>query len=417
MSGLKIVHFLWSMDLRDGGVVRALLDLCPALARAGHEVTMLACRGEKDMPAAWATPEGERFASGGCVRARTIPLPGALNRLGPAALEAAATVLREYDVVHLHGMWLYSTGQIADLARRLGKAYVWSPHGMLDEWCMAQSSAKKRVFLAVRERSRLRRAAFVHFTARAEMEQAWSRIGDAPQGARARVIPLVFDLRPFDALPGPATAQVANAQILTNDCGTTRPVILFLSRLHPKKGAELVLEAARVLVDQGLDPAVVIAGTGDEEYARRLKSRASELKLNDRTVFPGFVSGAPKLSLYQAARVFCLPSSQENFGFVVVESLMCETPVVTTKGVAIWPELAESGGGAIVKGEAHALADALAPWLLDESSARAAGQRGRAYVRTWLDEQRIVGEFSKMYAEAAKTRAGASAAMSGGPSA
>lgn len=382
------------MDLKDGGVVRALLDLCPALAAAGHEITMLCCR-DKDIPETW------RSGAAGVPRLVRLSMPGRFNLLGRDALAEAERALSGVDVLHVHGMWMPSNDQIAAAALRRGLPYVWSPHGMLDDWCMAQGAIKKRMYLRVRERSLLERAACVHCTAQAELDQARKWF---PNG-RGRVTPLLFDLQPFEALPGPDLARRTFGLPSPSDADH-RPIVLFVSRLHPKKGVGVLLEAIARLNTPGGGPActLVIAGEGEAEYVQGLQEQARRLGLGEHVKFVGFVAGELKTSLYQAADVFALPSSQENFGFVLVESLMCRTPVVTTRNVGIWPELETSGAAKIVAPEAGAFATAIAQMLGDEAGRRAMGERGREFVSRFLDPDRVLGELVEMYRGAVETR-------------
>jgi glycosyltransferase involved in cell wall biosynthesis len=199
----------------------------------------------------------------------------------------------------------------------------------------------------------------VHLTAQGELDQARKWF---PRG-RGLVIPNLLDLDSFRSLPGPELAKKRYPVF-----GGGGPVMLFLSRVHYKKGIEPLLRAL-----------------------------ARELGVEDSVVFAGHVVGDLKLSLYQAADLFVLPTSQENFGFVFVESLACGTPLVTTKGVDIWPELESSGGALIESAEPERLASTLAPILADRDRLRVMGARGREWVFRWLDPARVLDQFEAMY--------------------
>lgn len=382
---MRIVHYLKRISLAEGGVVRAVLDLAGALATAGHEVTLLTYDAA-DAPAGWD-------GSGGTVRVVTIPapsVPGGL--LGARARAMAREAIASSDCLHLHAVWTTSNAQLAAIARRLGRPYVVSVHGMLDDWSMSQRRAKKTMYLRLFGRRVLEEARVVHCTASFERDQA---VKWFPRG-RAVVIPLVFDLSPFSAAPGPGPARERFPQ-LASGSGT----LLFLSRLHEKKRPELVLRALRLLLDRGLDVRAFLAGTGEREYERSLRELARELGLEDRAHFLGLVVGPEKVSLYEAADVFVLPTSQENFGFVLPEALASGTPAITTKGVDIWPELVESGGAVIVEPEPEPIANAAQELLADGARREEMGRRGRAWVFDHLDGARVVGEYERMYEQAA----------------
>lgn len=389
---MEIVHYLTRFQLEHGGVVRAVLDLCGALAERGHGVTVLTF-DDTDVPDAWKGGAGEGTPRSVLLAAPSTPL-GLLPR---AAVRRAAKVVAASDVVHLHVPWAMSNRQIARECRRAEVPYILSVHGMLDDWCMTQSALRKRAYLALGGRRLLQRAAFVHCTAEAERDQVMPRV----RGGRGRVVPLVFDLEPYRELPGPERARAAFPL-----ADADRPKLLFLSRLHPKKGFELLLEAAAILAhrageegDPAARPVVLAAGSGEASYVASLRERAAVLGLADDVAFLGMVT-AEKVSLYQAADVFVLPTSQENFGFVLPEALACGVPAVTTKGVDIWPELEASGGAVIVPPEAEAIADAVEGLVADPERRRAMGAAGRAWVLDRLDGHRVVGEFEAMYDDA-----------------
>jgi glycosyltransferase involved in cell wall biosynthesis len=262
---------------------------------------------------------------------------------------------------------------------------------MLDDWSMRQKPLKKRLYLALAGRRLLEEAAAIHCTAQGELDQAGRWFG----GGRGTVAPYIFDLTPFRTLPGPAASRRA---IPTAD--VDEPTVLFLSRLHHKKQPEVLIDAAAILRAEGRAFRVLLAGTGTPEYEAALKRRVARLGLDDVVHFVGLVLGEEKISLYERADVFSLPTSQENFGFVLAESLAAGTPVVTTRGTDIWQELQSSGGAVITEGNAAATARGIASLLDDPARAGQMGARGRAWVLEALDPAAIGAKFEALYAGA-----------------
>lgn len=383
---MRIVHYLDRIRLADGGVVRAVLDICTLLAQHGHEVVLVACDAP-DVPAEWsASPDGSPMVE---IIPEKTRFGGFFNR---AALRQIKSIIAGADVLHLHTVWDRGNLQFAKLARRLGLPYVITAHGMLDDWSTAQRVFKKRIYHGLFLGKLMRHAAFVHCTA--EFEKTQSQKWFPPQ--KGYVIPLIFDLASFAELPGPDAARHA-FPALAGDGSS----ILFLSRVHPKKSVEVLIDAAATLRDDGLDIDVFIAGTGEGPYIAQLKEQVARLDLKERVHFLGLVVGEEKVSLFEACDVFALPTSQENFGFVLVESLAAMTPVVTTKGVDIWPELEASGGAIILERSAIAFAEAIRALLADADGRVAMGRAGREWVLEYLQPERIVGAFEKMYTSAA----------------
>ena len=383
---MKIVQYMSRIQLEEGGVVRAVLDLCGALAHRGHELTLLA--GDcSDVPETW------RSGGDGLPRAHSIERrSGFLPRLTQQATVDARRIIQEADVLHLHVPWDPICVQLSRIARQAGVPYVVGIHGMLDDWSMEQKALKKRMYLAVKGRRFLEQAAAVHCTAQAERDQSkkWY-----PNG-RPVVLPLIFDLEEYVDLPGPQLAREAFASVIPS---TNEPVLLFLSRLHPKKRVDLLIEAAGELRRRGVAFKLLIAGTGDDPYEAQLRELVKERGLTEQVAFVGFVTGKEKVSLYQAAHLFVLPTHQENWGFVLIESLACGTPLITTKGVDIWPELESTGGAVIADASPTAIADAVAQLLADDQRRQAMGVKGRDWVLENLTVERVLDRYEQLYRE------------------
>jgi glycosyltransferase involved in cell wall biosynthesis len=390
---MHIVHYLCTARVVDGGVPKAAVDLSLRVGAAGHRVTFLTWDDEL-CPRSWK--------DGTDPNVRLVRLTPPKRRLGffsERQLRAFADAIADADAVHLHAMWTPSNLQVARVARRLGKPYVITPHGMLDLWCMAQSTRNKRLFLLLAGNALLRHAAFVHFTAQSELDQAR---GLLPRG-RTRVLPLVFDTEPYLKLPG---RHLAAERFNLEEGGPIR--LLFLSRIHPKKGLERLLGATRRLLESGQNVRLLIAGSGDPGYEAQIRALTGQLGLTDKVRFLGPVTGEVKVSLYQLADLFVLPTSQENFGFVFFEALAAGTPIVTTRAVDTWRELESSTAATIfelpsaggLEAEVATTTDAIRGAIATRDRLRESGQAGRAWVLDAMSPERITAGFVEMYREA-----------------
>ena len=386
---LSILHYLADVELERGGIVRSVLDLCSALSDRGHTVTLATCN-PRDVPPGWDGPSAPQVVrlqrSWGGVRF-THASQGPLDR----ALDGC-------DVVHFHNLWNLELIPLASRAVQAGRPYVISPHGTLDGWSMSQSSLKKRAYLALRGRRMIERSAGVHFAA-SEEQRAATRWISTKQGS---VIPLIVDLRSLTNGDSGSTEPAAAA---SRGEDVSAPTLLFLSRLHPKKRLETLLEAVAMLRDRGLPTTLVVAGTGDPRYLEQLTILTRCLDLDAQVRFLGNVVGDQKNQVFRSADLFVVPTSQENFGIVFVEALATGTPVVTTRGTDIWRELADTGGAAIVdldqvENPAAALAAVLETLLGDRDRLHAMAASGRRAVLEWLDVERTSKSFEGFYEHA-----------------
>jgi len=383
-SRLRIVHYCPDMRIEMGGVVRAVLDWCTVMAGRGHEVILVTWDASQ-LSADWNGADG---------KPRVVAIPGGRRSnalVGPAALRAWDKLLAPGTVVHMHTPWTASNMQMSWRARRRGVPYVVSIHGMLDDWSMRQRTLKKRFFLAAGGRRYLSAAARNHYTAAAERDQARKWI---PAGKPA-VIPCLIDLSSYRQLPGPHIAQAKFG------LDQSTPTLLFLSRLHEKKGVHTLIDAAAQLRREGRALRVIIAGTAapaDRDYEIALREQVHRLGLDETVTFVGLVTGLEKIALYQASDLFVLPTHQENFGLVLIESMVCGKPVLTTRGTDIWQEIA-SAGGAIAENSAAAFAQAIARLLEDRTALAESGQRARQWAMEWLDMDRVAAEYERLYAQ------------------
>ena len=373
---MQILHYCARLRLVDGGVVRAVLDLTSALSRVGKSVTLLATEGD-DWP----------LQDAGVQALLTGTFDRPPIRFSAKRLESLIQHVDSADVLHLHTPWEPANIQLAKIAIRCGTPYVISSHGMLDDWAMKKSSIKKRLFLRFGGRKMFHQAAAVHCTAQAEKSQIKRWIPKS----NFVVVPLVFN--PSEYIHPPPTSDPDKHWPPRE---SERPIILFLSRLHTKKGADrLIRAAAKVVVNH--DARFIIAGSGEPEYELQLQSLVEKLHLTSHVDFVGFVEGDRKIALFRAADLFVLPTSQENFGLVFPEAMACGVPVITTRGVDIWPELEQSGGALIVGEDVESVTSAINRMLSDDTATAAMGLAGKNWVEQTFAGDTVANRYIDLY--------------------
>lgn len=375
-----ILHYIQSLDFRSGGPPRAVVELAGVLHSRGHKV-ILATTVDRDVPPDWRDSGGPEV----------ICLPrvaGVLRRMPTSGLKVLQEAIARSDIIHLHGVWEPANLQVAAVCQSLGRPYVISLRGMLDDWSMSQHPLRKRIYLALAGRNYLERAALVHCTAEAELQQSrrWF------PGGRAKVIPNLINLRPYEQSPDPeeAIARWPELQIASF-------TVLFISRVHPKKGVEYLIRAIARVAPRIPGIRLVIAGNGQPAYLESLQRLAASLGIADNTTWAGVVDGSLKRSLYAAVDLMALPTSQENFGFVFFECLASGTPVLTTDEVDTRAELLQSGGAVVAPQCAAAFALEIEGFATGRRDPTALGIAGRNWTMQELATNKVAEHFEATY--------------------
>lgn len=221
------------------------------------------------------------------------------------------------DLVHINGIWSIDRWVMQRQALKRNIRTHIMPHGMLEPWILHRHYwTKKLPALMLYEKRALRSAVCLIATAESELEN----IKNLRVNANVKLIANGIDV---SGIPMKRSWEI-------------RRKLLYVSRLHIKKGIEMLIDTACSISDRLKDYEIVIAGDGEPDYVAGLKTKASASGL--RVNFAGGVYGYEKWLTFQEADFFVLPTNSENFGYVIAESLACGTPVITTKG-APWEKI------------------------------------------------------------------------------
>ena len=350
---MKILRSIRSLDPAFGGPSESLKQSSMSLAARGHEIEVVTLD----------PPRSEWL--------RNYPFP--VHAFGPGLGTYGYTSrfsawIKErrtsYDTVIVHGVWQYHSFGVWRALRGTATPYFVFPHGMLDPWFKRTYPLKhiKKLFYGPGSEYRvLRDAAAVLFTSEEERQLARESFrlyhcnekvvnyGTAapanPEGSREKF---------FEAFPKLRTT----------------PFLLFLGRLHEKKGCDLLIEAfLEVRKSTGTPVALVMAGpVFEESYLERLRQMARSA--SDFILFPGMLTGDVKWGALSAAEAFILPSHQENFGIAVAEALACGTPVLISNKINIWREIEADEAGLVENDDLAGTANLLTRWFSTPDAAR-----------------------------------------------
>jgi glycosyltransferase involved in cell wall biosynthesis len=276
------------------------------------------------------------------------------------------------DAVVVHGLWRYTGVGVWRGLRGRTVPYFVFPHGMLDPYfkhAFRWQHVQKSIFWRIAESRVVRDARAVLFTSEEERRRA--RLTFRPYTCRECVVGLGI-ARPAGEKEVEKRAFLAKFPHLTR-----KRRVLFLGRIHPKKGCDLLIHAfARVAP---ADPLLHLVIAGPDECGLRagLERLAMQLNVGNRVTFTGLLNGALKWGALHASEVMALPSYAENFGITVVEAMACGVPVLLSKEVNIWREIESDGAGFAAQPDIHGVTSLLERWLAITDEQRA-GMRHRA---------------------------------------
>lgn len=295
---MKILTFLTNIDQSKGGPSRSVPMFVKGLAEIGVDITLMVLKTD-DM--------NLHALDGTSAKVHFLPLSYKKKELESYVKEEG------FDVIHGQCIWEPLFHQMRVIATKNNIPFILTPRGTLEPWSLQQKKWKKKIARWLYQDNDLRRCACIYATA--EME--------------AKHIRELGFKNPICVIPN---GIETDGYPCRKDPSVVKKQILFLSRVHPKKGIEVLIDAFSRLHRDFQDWIVVIVGNGEADYRQSLCNRVTELGIKEKVMILPPVFGEAKLKLYQESSVFCLPSHSENFGMVIAEALSCGVPVITTNG-------------------------------------------------------------------------------------
>lgn len=379
---MKVLHVIPSLSPGDGGPSFAMPLMARGLELSGVQVDVATTEGDRE----------QRINQNG-VSVFYFPRQSEFYKVSLPLSRWLSERIRDYDLVHIHALFSYSSYAAARLATKNGVPYIVRPLGVLNRWGMQnRRRLLKRLSFRLIEQRIMRSAAAIHYTSQQE------RLEAEETGVRNEsvVIPLAVDLSGFRELPGPEPFYEKFPHARGSD------IILFLSRLDPKKGLDLLLRAfatcdVRLPSSSVVGPLLVIAGDGDDQFVAGLRRLAEELGIADEVLWTGFLGGDDKLSAMAAASLFVLPSYSENFGIALAEAMAAGLPCVMSDQVGIAVDAKEYDAGLVVPCEVGPLAEAMQRLLDDPELRSRLGANARRLVDDRFSVEAMSDSLVKLY--------------------
>ncbi len=292
--------------------------------------------------------------------------------------------VRAVDALHIHGLWEASTAIASRTARALGKPYVVSAHGMLEPWALANKRLKKLVYAHLVEHAVVRNAACLHALTHAEAMQYRAFGATGPIAVIPNAVDVPKELSPelfFEAYPALRTKRV----------------VLFLGRLHPKKGLDLLAAVWGRVAAEHPEAHLVLAGPDAEGTADKIRTSFAAAGALPSVSLTGMLDSPMKWSALAAAELFVLPSYSEGLSMGALEAMGAGLPVIVTRHCNM-PEVTRYGGGWEVEANPEALATALDSALHQTViENRAAGRRGSDLITNRYNSRHVATAMAEVY--------------------
>lgn len=344
---MRILRAIKSCDRTGGGPIEGVIQSSQILLKWGHQVEIVSL----DPPSSpWLNSFPIVTHALGAAKNSSY---GYSSQYVPWLRQNAGN----YDIVVVHGIWQYHSFGVWLALRKLGIPYFVFTHGMLDPWFKRTyplKHLKKWLYWFWAEYQVLRDAQAVLFTSEEE------KISARESFWLYKCNETVVNYGTAAPTKDPATQR----QIFLEQFPYLRGkrLFLFLSRIHPKKGGDLLIEAfAKVASDDSLH--LVIAGPDRIGWQAELQKQAQKLGIEQKITWTGMLTGDLKGGAFHSAEVFVLPSHQENFGIAVVEALACGVPVLISNKVNIWREILADGAGLVASDDLEGTVKLLQQWL------------------------------------------------------
>ncbi len=305
---------------------------------------------------------------------------------------------KQFDLAHIHALFSPVTTFAATIARYRHLPYIIRPCGMLDPADLQKKKRLKQIYAALLERPNLAGAAAIHFTSKEEAKIS-ERFGVGITGKMP--VPRNLDFTgkmpvPRDlVIPLGVTAGLFPKRLRESQV----PIILFMSRIEPKKGLDLLIPALESILEAGIEFHFILAGSSpqDAEYETKIKVQIHNSSLAKYTTITGFVSGDLKVELLTKADLFVLPSYYENFGIAVAEAMAAGVPVVISDRIHIAEDIQQAEAGWVGPLEVGAIANSIKSALLNPQERQRRGLNGKEYAKKHYNWEAIAQQTIDAY--------------------
>ncbi|MGB7713051.1 MAG: hormogonium polysaccharide biosynthesis glycosyltransferase HpsP [Microcoleus sp.] len=384
---MRIIQIIPSISLVYGGPSQMVLGLSAALASKNIDVTIITTNSNGDIgQLPLDVPLNQPIQQNGYQIIYFRCSPFRRYKFSLSLLQWLNANARQFDLAHIHALFSPVTTLAATIARYHHLPYIIRPCGMLDPADLQKKKLLKQIYGTVLEGPNLAGAAAIHFTSKEEAKIS-ERFGWDCTSKMSVPQDLVI---PLGVTAGLLPQRLRKSQV---------PIILFMSRIEPKKGLDLLVPALESILEAGIEFQFILAGSNpqDADYETEIKLKIQNSILAKYTTITGFVGGDLKNELLTNADLFVLPSYYENFGIAVAEAMAAGVPVAISDRIHIAEDIREAEAGWVGPLEVGAIANLIKSALLDPEERKRRGLNGKEYAKKHYNWEAIAQQTIDAY--------------------
>lgn len=386
---MRILHVVASLSPEWGGPTKVVTELTEKIAEKGIEITIFS-PFKKGEELEVVQPKGVKL----CLFRQSF-VDKLWTSFSMDFTKAIKKNVHKYDIVHIHEIWHFPNYIASRTAKRAGKPYVVTIHGALNPWCLNHKAFKKKIYASLIQKRILKEASIIHAITEEEVKQ----IKNFVSNNNIVMIPNGINSEDFINLPSRTELEKLYSKLIG------KKVLLFLGRIHPIKGLDLLAKAFGIVARERDDVCLLIAGPNSNDYKDKIVQILEEKQVLNKTIFTGMLSGREKLAALSRADICIVPSYSEVRSIVASEAMICKLPVILTQQCN-FPEIAEYEAGIIIEPNSKQLTEVLNTLLNNSKLCKKMGENGRKLVLEKFTWDKITNKMIKVYEEILNRKGG-----------
>jgi glycosyltransferase involved in cell wall biosynthesis len=378
---MKVLHIVHSLTPEAGGNAKVVAGLTENLVRKGVKISVFTTLKTKGEQKKLFQPQGVDLF---------VFQQSFLSRWWSYhAKGLKKTLLQEmpkFDIVHIHDIWHYPNFAAYQAAKKAGKPYIISTHGTLEPWALKYHGLKKRIYMALVQKRILQEAAALHALTDEEIKYSQAF------GIDKIIIKIPNGINPQEFQNLPPRKELERLFPILQE----KKIILFLGRIHPIKGLDLLAKAFGRVAREQKDVFMLIVGPDNDAYQAKIEKMLQTEDVLDKVIFTGMLNGRKKMAALNGADIFVLPSYSEGFSIAVLEAMICGLTVIITRQCN-FPEVAEVKAGMVIEPDVDQIANSLTKLLNEPYLCKEMGKNGQQLVINKFTWDKIVDKMIKLY--------------------